>query len=483
VYMIGLPPTLLHSYTGTDPVQHRTVPHAAQLQQDLTVSSSVLYLSNRLGRGTNRYALVCFSLISTHQPHAQVRLWYSTVPYHSTWSIPIAQKGIPLMIPHYCLGFDFGNAETGAVLFDPVHGYLRALTLPSATAPGRLSDLLRTRAGLDMQGFSDAQAPDSLRERGPLSSQEYVLDIDDSEWFVGDLALTQARDASTARGDIHRYWSRRALHLLLVASAHLVPARHPEFDLSVVTGLPVETFTAQTCKQVRAALEGDSTFCLNGVHRTAHIRVLSVIMEGAGALIAHGATRPLTQGCIDVGGRTTDLFVAHGQQPILPLCGGKPLGVETIGDHLSQRVETGYGRPLKAVERRAILRAAVARQRPTLHDEQSGAEPAIYASGVEVPFDELAAWCDTLCADAGAEIAAFVGAAWNSSETGAVGADIAHVVLVGGGAYYVAEALRERIPHLVIAPRPELANATGYAALAQELTRRAQVTLPMSRCG
>jgi plasmid segregation protein ParM len=387
------------------------------------------------------------------------------------------------MIPHYCLGFDFGNAETGAVLVDPAHGSLRALTLPSATASGRLSDLLRTRAGLDMQSFADALAPDSLHASGPLSSQEYVLEVDDSEWFVGDLALTQARDPSTARGDIHRYWSRRALHLLLVASAHLVPARHLEFDLSVVTGLPVETFTAQTRQQVRAALEGDYTFGLNGVRRIAHIRVVSVIMEGAGALIAHGATRPLIQGCIDVGGRTTDLFVAHGQHPILPLCGGKPLGIETIGDHLSQRFETVYGRPLKAAERRAILRAVVARQRPPLHTEQSAAEPAIYASGVEVPFEELSAWCDALCADAGAEIAAFVGAAWNSSETGAVGADIAHVVLVGGGAYYVADALRERIPHLVTAPHPELANATGYGALAQELCRRAQVTLPICRCG
>jgi plasmid segregation protein ParM len=390
-------------------------------------------------------------------------------------------KGKPVIIPHYALGFDFGNAETGAALYDPTHGYLRSLALPSATAPGRLADLLRTRAALGEQVGTATGIP--ARERTPLSSNEFVLDVDGSESFVGDLALTQTRDPWAARGDISRYWSRRALHLLLVASAHLIPERYPEYDLDVVTGLPVETFTAQTRKLVRAALEGDYTFCLNGVQRTAHLHIASVIMEGAGALIAHGASRPLTQGCIDVGGRTTDLFVAQGQQPILPLCCGKPLGIEHISDLLSQRFETVHDRPLRAAERRAILRAAVQRKQRTFGGRVAWAEPTIYASGVEVPFDELAAWCDTLFATAGEDIAAFVGAAWNSSETGAVGADIAHVILVGGGAYYVADALRERIPHLSIPPQPELANATGYGALALELARRTAVFPTLSRCG
>jgi len=46
------------------------------------------------------------------------------------------------------------------------------------------------------------------------------------------------------------------------------------------------------------------------------------------------------------------------------------------------------------------------------------------------------------------------------------------VLLVGGGAYYAAEHLRARIPHLLIPQRPELANAVGYAALAHELAQR-----------
>jgi hypothetical protein len=385
------------------------------------------------------------------------------------------------MIPTYCLGFDFGNSDTGAVLFDPDRGYRRSLTLPSATAPGRLADLLRTRAGLGGNVFAEADEP--WRERTPLSSHEFVLDAGEQEWFVGDLALTQARDPSTARGDISRYWSRRALYLLLVASAHLIAPSQPEYDLEVVTGLPVETFTAQTRKQVRSALEGRYSFSLNGVHRDAQVRVLSVIMEGAGALIAHGSNRSLLQGCIDVGGRTTDLFAANGQQPVLPLCQGKPLGVEHVGDRLSQHFETVYGRPLKPAEVRAIFHAYVTRRSPMTMMGTPKPEPAVYASGVEVSFAELCQWCEKLFQEAGAEIAAFVGAAWNSSETGAVGADLAQVVLVGGGAHYVSDALRERLPYLAVPSHPELANAMGYGALAQELSRRKHASVSsLLRC-
>jgi plasmid segregation protein ParM len=372
------------------------------------------------------------------------------------------------MLPTYAFGFDFGNAETGATLFHPEDGHLRSLTLPSATAPGRLADLLRTRAGL---GLNHLSAPPTAAEgRPPLSSSEYVLDYEGNEWFVGELALTQARDASTARGDISRYWSRRALHLLLVASAALLPPSLTAYALAVVTGLPVETFNAQTRKKVKAALEGTHSFTFNGRRCLAHIQVVSVIMEGAGALIAHGSTLPITQGCIDVGGRTTDLFVASGQQPVLPLCQGKPLGVESVADLLSQRFEERYGRPLKLAEVRAVLHAyAHLSASARLPGGLPPATPTLYAMGRAVAFEEIASWCHTLFEEAGAEIAAFVGAAWNSSETGAVGADIGQVLLVGGGAYYVADSLKARIPHLVVPPRPELANATGYGALARQL--------------
>jgi plasmid segregation protein ParM len=222
------------------------------------------------------------------------------------------------MLPVYTYGHDFGNAETCGVLFD--RGIQRAITLPSATALGSLYDLAQKRSAI-----SDSYT-DSLTEA--LKKGEYVLEYNGGELYLGELALKQSRTATAARGDISRYWSPRSLHLLLSASGSLIP--HPEYHLNIVTGLPVETFVnADIRKKVKQALEGEHRFTLNGVRRLAVVRVMKIIMEGAGAIIAHGANGEIMQGCIDPGGRTTDLFVAEGQNPILHLCKGKELGVES----------------------------------------------------------------------------------------------------------------------------------------------------------
>ena len=61
------------------------------------------------------------------------------------------------------------------------------------------------------------ETADALRQR------EYVLEYCDSEWFLGELVLKQARNASAGRDDLDRYKSPRSLHLLLAISALLVP--------------------------------------------------------------------------------------------------------------------------------------------------------------------------------------------------------------------------------------------------------------------
>lgn len=356
------------------------------------------------------------------------------------------------MLPIYAYGHDYGNAETGGVVFDR-NGAQRAISLPSAMALGSLHDLAQKRSALSESYANPADA---------LKKGEHVLEYDGNELFLGDLALKQSRNATTARGDISRYESPRSLHMLLATSALIIP--HAEYQLNVVTGLPVETFGNQDIRRkVKAALEGEHRFTLDGVRRVAGVRVMKVIMEGAGAIIACGASGDITQGCIDVGGRTIDLFVAEGQNPVLHLCQGKEnIGVEAVADLLSSRFEKRYHRPLKASERRDILHTHVGKR----------AYPAIYTNGEQASEYELRQWTETALTSMGNEIASFVSATWNTSESGAVGSDIAMIVLVGGGAYYFADMLKRRIPHLSVPHRPELANAIGYAALAHELMQR-----------
>src|SRR5205085_741917 len=96
--------------------------------------------------------------------------------------------------------------------------------------------------------------------------------------------------------------------------ARSVPTAFVKAD---VTALPAETYIKNTELRhtIKNALDGVHTFTLDGgkTWRTVSIEVANVVMEGAGALIAYGdknASKTAESAVIDVGGRTTDLYVA-----------------------------------------------------------------------------------------------------------------------------------------------------------------------------
>lgn len=348
------------------------------------------------------------------------------------------------MVATYAYGHDFGNAETGGVLF--AKGQRFSMSLPSATAPGSLERL--QRLGVN------------------LADHECVLRMEDgTEYYVGRLAYTQSRAASTGRDDMHRYWSKRSLHLLLTTASLLLPDEH--FALNVVTGLPVQMYLNDTesRKRIKQGLEGVHTFWVNDRKRTIEVTVDRVIMEGAGAIIAYGMKGNIKQGVIDIGGRTTDLFASHGQTPVSTLCSGKNLGVEMAFDAVSTAFQRLYGRPLQDEERHA-LQYAYPPQSPHRY-------PEIYAN--RKPVTELRALVQQAVESVGAEIASFIAQIWNEAEqSGSVASSFARVLLVGGGAYFFQEQIQAIIPEIQVAPKPEEANALGYAALAETLLKHRQ---------
>ena len=180
--------------------------------------------------------------------------------------------------------------------------------------------------------------------------------------FVGNLALQQSADADSGRGDVARYWSGHTKRLLLTLAGATI--RERRFTLRVVTGLPVTVWAPETKQRVQQALVGVHRFTLNGVEREATVEGVAVMMEGAGALAVVGSAEPVPQAVIDAGGRTTDLFWAEGQRPVLPRCAGTALGVERISDQLRGQFAREYGRELTSAELRSILRSYAAGKEP-----------------------------------------------------------------------------------------------------------------------
>ncbi len=348
----------------------------------------------------------------------------------------------------YSVGFDFGNGAAKLTLFG-AGGRPLSLAIPSVVAAGTLGDLETIRAASGQERLSW------------LGKEDYVLTHNGVHLYLGQLALLQAVDPQELRGDINRYWSAMSLRFLLTLAGTLIAER--EFGLTVVTGLPAETFSASNRQRVSQALAGQHQFRLNGCDRSAQVMVAAVVQEGAGGNVLFGTSKPLKQVTIDVGERTTDIWVARGQQPIKDLCRGTDKGVGNAVDWLSERVFAAYRRKLTTLEGHAILRAHVTEGRPY---------PDIPVSGRMIPHAELGNWAEGALRRTGELICAFVRKVLLSTEQGDVGTDLDSALLMGGGAYYFLHDIRTVLSFALVASDAEYVNSLFYAKTAQRLVER-----------
>jgi plasmid segregation protein ParM len=390
----------------------------------------------------------------------------STVPEEQTQSLK-----------SYACGYDFGNSEIGIVILkpNPTKGKADVIQMSIPTAFTQLN-------------------PGLLKNMGADSSKATIIRMknEHTSYGIGEVALRQNVHPWNGRGDIHRYSSQHSLRALLALSASLVPEK--DYRLTVITGLPVQTYQSNTAlqKEIKEALSGKWTFTTDSGRswRTCQIDIGGIVMEGAGALMAYGNGKDALGAVIDIGGRTTDLYVAQHHVPIIDFCQGTPIGVGSATHMMMQAFETKYGVPLRALEARDILFAyaealkgetpsLVRSKRKTTNREPTSLTrpqyPEITVSGSLVDWSEIHALASEGVKQTTAEIVSFVSSAWRQSDTSdAVGARFHPIILIGGGTYYFFHALKRVIPHLSQPTDPVYANAFGYAKAAESLLAKRQ---------
>jgi hypothetical protein len=351
----------------------------------------------------------------------------------------------------YPYGHDFGNAKIGGVtvLRD---GSTCSCSIPTAFAKADIAAMRNLGVKVDQ-------------------SNTHVIQFHEEAmaYAIGELALQQSVDVYHGRGDIQRYASKYSLRGLLAAAASLIP--DTEFGLSVVTGLPAETYIKNMAlrNSIKAALEGTHVFTTDygRTYRSVTVEVATVVMEGAGALITYGdksMSKTTESAVIDIGGRTTDLYVARGQVPVTDYCKGKPLGVESATQMLMDTFESKYERSLSLLEAREIMYAYAS--------NGSAIYPDIAVYGRTVSAHVLERLATEAVMQVGSEIVSFIASAWRQSDRDAVAASFKPVLHVGGGVYYFYNLLKKRIPHLSRPDEPIHANALGYCSLASRLLIR-----------
>ncbi|TMC14022.1 MAG: hypothetical protein E6J34_24110 [Chloroflexi bacterium] len=289
----------------------------------------------------------------------------------------------------YPYGHDFGNAEIGGVTV--INGKTFCLSIPTAFA--KVDTTAMRNLGINVD-----------------QSDVHIMQFFDEEvaYAVGDLALQQAVDVYNGRGDIQRYASKYSLRALLTIAATIIP--DPEFALYVVTGLPAETYIKNSALRstIKTALDGTYLFTLNDekTPRRVTIDVATVVMEGAGALIAYGdksASKTSESAVIDIGGSATQMMM--------------------------DAFENKYDRPLSLREAREIMHAYAG-------EEALVRYPEISAYGETIGKYELERMVKEAVTQVGSEIVSFVAAAWRQSDRDAVAASFKPVLNIGGGVYY-----------------------------------------------
>lgn len=303
------------------------------------------------------------------------------------------------------------------------------------------------------------------------------LDGETVDWAIGNLAMKQSKEYWHGQGDIARYASDHAVRGLLGIVAMLIPDK--EANLVIATGLPAETYrkNRELRKEIKRAFTGSRKFTIDGgkTTRTFHLEYTATLMEGAGALgLYMDARSTLPAACIDIGGRTIDLYVADANGvPQADFCKGKELGVVTAEKQFAESFEEKYSFEPKPAEIKACLYAYVntAKAKKKLY-------PTIAKFGVEIPHEELELLASEAVDMTAKEIVSFVASAWRESEASlSIGIRFSPIILIGGGAYYFLEALRKRITHLQRpndAWGPVGANAAGYARAASVWLKKKQ---------
>jgi hypothetical protein len=345
-------------------------------------------------------------------------------------------------VQSYPSGFDGGNTDSHFSMISAL-GHESTVIIPSVVVETGVNRKVRRR-GEDIDHYK----------------QDIHLVYSDVSYSVGYLALKQSKRSSTEIGDETRYHSLEQLVRLLATSGLAIADQN--YGLSLVTTVPLGYSTKELRRRIRDRLEGTFTFTLNGIERQATITVRKVIVEGPPALVLYGGQSAGQRRLIvNGGGRRTDLTLLDGNDPVVDRCKGIDLGVEDIGDYLSETLREQHGRKLSLRERSDILRAYASR---SFTDPVP--VPSLLCGRYELSSAEVRDIVTTGCRKVAHTTLIEARVLWDVVND-VVAGDIGYQYHIGGSAFFYNDLLRAGMPHLRVVADASAANARGCARIAK----------------
>ncbi|HEU5380267.1 MAG TPA: ParM/StbA family protein [Ktedonobacteraceae bacterium] len=342
----------------------------------------------------------------------------------------------------YYGGFDPGSgfAELWVTPADNPQ-QMKHMVIPSWVASGTLADIAKRSRTIGGNPMDE------------LESDEFVIQLDNMERYVGRLAQNSGTNGTNAFNDPRRYTNEHAQMLLLAMAGLLIP--EDQYCLKYVTALPVSLYDDQRRVLIQDTFTRNFRYHWNGRYKEADLVVGAVVPEGTGALVLYGDTSSRTL-VVDYGYRTTDVLAALGQKIDFDRSGGIQIGVGQLIDAFNDEFYRIAGRRLREEEAEPILHAYVHEQPlPVVRSNRRVIDEAAMRTALYKVYTTIGMQANT-------KIAGIV----NEDESGQMAADYDLVIPIGGGAHHFRRMLEVMIPNVEYIDNPQSANPEGYMEIA-----------------
>jgi len=268
-----------------------------------------------------------------------------------------------------------------------------------------------------------------------------TITLDGRDWFYGDHAKKHSRNllALFAR---ERTEQRDLMRLLFYAATVELGVSG---QVSLCTGLPVDWFADKD--DVETLFRGPHVFAVDGQSRTVFVDQVAVIPQPFGSffdailgdhgeLLDAGLARSKV-GILDVGTFTCDLALSDGLEYVAKNSGSKTVAISNVWRQVRDGIKARYGLEYELHQVDNIIRNG---QTITVRGQERSV-----ADLVKPAVDALAQ-----------QVLAFARDRWGRA------GDFKRIILTGGGAYYIAPAVKQVYPHTLTLATPHAGNLRGF---------------------
>jgi len=274
------------------------------------------------------------------------------------------------------------------------------------------------------------------------SGKGATLQVDGLSWFYGDQARKHSRNpvALFAR---ERTEQRDVMRVLFAATLAELNITSGTVDLA--TGLPVDWFADRD--GLESVLRGTHSFKVEGVPCSVYVDQVATIPQPFGSLfdllldtggkivnadLAHGRV-----GILDVGSYTTDAALCDNMEFIAKSSGSRTIAMSNVWRQVGDAVRAHYGLDYEPHQVDSLMRNG----------------RTVTVQGTDRSIDNLIQPAVDAVAQ---QVLAFARDRWGSAR------DFKRVLLTGGGAYYLADAVRAVYPHTLVLSEPHTGNLRGF---------------------